>query len=142
MRRATFASIVAGIVMLLGIGGAAAAPVNNPHAEFYDITCGDETYQIVVGGGNPAHILGSTSRLIPFQFTFTAVDPVTGEPLVDPETGEPLFSETETLGNGQRKGVQGDLVSCTTGPITFIDPEFGEMTFTIEVLAFLTPRGK
>jgi hypothetical protein len=54
-----------------------------------------------------------------------------------------LFSETFPVGQGNRVGLQDDLITCTAAPETFVDPETGEeITFVISVEAFLTPRGR
>lgn len=133
MRRMTLASMMAIVLMMLGIGVAAADPANSPNAQFFEISCENgETYDIVVGGGNPGHIVGSNGLLMPVSFTFTMWDLSTGE----------MFSETEPLGNGHRYGVQDDLITCSTDVIAEVDPELGEIEFQIEVDAFLTPRGR
>lgn len=134
MRRMTLASMMAIVLMVLGIGVAAAAPANSPNAQFFEMSCDNgETYDIVAGSGNPGHIMGSSGLLVPFSFTFTGWDPA---------SGEVIFSETEPVGNGHRYGVQDDLITCSTGVMTEVDPELGEIQFQIEVEAFLTPRGR
>lgn len=68
------------------------------------------------------------------EFTFTATDP---------DTGEVLFSESEPVGKGKKVGLQGSLITCTTAPEVFEDPETGEpVEFVITVEALLTPRGR
>ena len=65
------------------------------------------------------------------NFTFTEIDP---------ETGEELASET--FSPGKKVGLEGDLRTCTAGPFTEFDPELGrEITFLITVEALFTPRG-
>jgi len=123
------------VMAVFGSGIAAADPINSKNAEVFPITCSNgQTYTVVVAGGIPAHIVGSTRNIIPVEFTFTAIDP---------ETGEELFSETESIGQGNRVGLQDDLITCTAAPETFVDPETGEeITFVVSVEAFLTPRGR
>ena len=135
MKRALLLLATTGITALLAVGIASADPVNSPNAEIISITCSNgQTYTVVVAGGNPAHIVGSTRNIIPVEFTVTAIDP---------ETGEELFSETFPVGQGNRVGLQDDLITCTAAPAVFVDPETGEeITFVISVEAFLTPRGR
>ncbi len=135
MRNALLLAATMAIAAVLAAGTASADPVNSKNAEIIPITCDNgQSYQIVVVAGLPGHIVGSTGNIVPVEFTFTAIDP---------ETGEELFSETESIGQGNRVGLQDDLITCTTAPVTFVDPETGEeMTFVISVEAFLTPRGQ
>jgi len=126
---------VAMVLAVFGSGIAAADPINSKNAEVFQITCENgQTFQVVVVAGLPAHIVGSSRNIIPVEFTFTGTDP---------DTGEVLFSETEPVGKGKKKGLQGDLITCTAGPFTEFVPELGqEATFLIGVEAFLTPRGR
>ena len=130
----TLAAIAAAL-LVLSTGIAGADPVNSKNAQVLKISCSNgQTYEIVTTSGIPAHLVGSTGNIIPVEFTFTAIDP---------ETGGELFSQTESIGQGHRVGLQDDLISCTTAPQTFVDPETGEeMTFVISVEAFLTPLGR
>jgi hypothetical protein len=126
---------VAMVLAVFGSGIAAADPINSKNAEVFRVTCDNgQTFQVVVVAGLPAHIVGSSRNIIPVEFTFTATDP---------DTGEVLFSDTEPVGKGKKTGLQGDLITCTAGPFTEFVPELGqEVTFFIEVEAFLTPRGR
>lgn len=134
MRRTTLAGMMAIMLMLLGIGVAAADPANSPNAEYFDISCENgQTYEIVVGSGNPGHIVDGNGLLMPVAFTFTGWDAA---------TGDVIFSESSTLGNGHRYGVQDGLMTCQTEVITEVDPDLGEIAFQITVEAFLTPRGR
>ena len=134
MKRMALVLAVAMVLAVFGGGIAAADPINGKNSEVFEITCDNgKTYKVVVAGGLPGHIVGSTRNIIPVQFTFTAIDP---------DTGEVLFSETEPV-RGKKKGLRGDLITCDTPPQTFEDPETGEtVTFFLTVEAFLTPRGR
>jgi hypothetical protein len=128
--------LVAAMVMTgFGIGAALADPVNSKNAAVFEISCSNgQTYEIVVAGGIPGHIVDSTSNIIPTEVTFE---------IIDPETGQVIDSETFPIGQGNKKGLQGDLITCETEPLTDVDPETGEeVTFVITVEAFLTPRGQ
>ena len=135
VKRIALVLAMALILATVGGGVAAADPINSKKAETFTVTCDNgQTFTVVVAGGLPGHIVGSTRNIIPMEFTFTATDP---------DTGEVLFSETGTVGKGKKKGLQGDLISCTAGPFTEFVPELGqEVTFFIGVEAFLTPRGR
>ena len=135
MRRALMLATTMSITALLVVGIASADPVNAKKAEVFTISCTNgQTYQVVTAGGIPGHIVGSTGNIIPVEFTFTATDP---------DTGEVLFSETVPVGMGNKVGLQGDLITCTTAPEVFEDPGTGELVeFVITVEAFLTPRGR
>jgi hypothetical protein len=135
--RATLAWLLAlALVATVGLGTVAADPVNSRNALLLEITCAEETFQIVTTSGNPGHIIGSTGNIMPVEFTFTNT-------YTDPETGELVTEEgTFPIGRGNKHGLQDDLVSCTTEAFTFEDPELGEVTTVISVVAFLTPRGR
>jgi len=135
MRRIILLVAVSMIMAIVGSGIAAADPINSKNAEVFQVTCDNgQTFRVVTAGGIPGHILGSTRNIIPVEFTFKVIDPV---------TEEVLFTETEGVGQGKKVGLQDDLITCTTAPQTFVDPETGEeITFVLSVEAFLTPRGR
>ena len=134
-RKALFLTLAAITAALLALntGIAGADPVNSKKAEVIEISCDDgQTYEVVLPwGGGSAHILDGTGNIVAKNFTFTQIDP---------ETGEELFSET--FSPGEKVGLNGDLRTCTAGPFTEFDPELGEeITFLITVEALFTPRG-
>ena len=114
-------------VCLLGVFGAGAAgadPVNSQKAFVFPVTCAGQQLTVVSTAPNgPAHVLGSTSNLLAVSTTFTIL-----------RTGE---SQTHTLGQGLRTGLQGDLITCTN---TIEDPQLGPIEVTVQ--AFVTPRGQ
>jgi hypothetical protein len=134
MRRTILMVSTMAIAVVLAMGIASADPVNGKNADVFTISCTNgQTYQVVTTSGIPAHLVGSTGNIIPVEFTFKATDP---------DTGEVLFSETESIGQGDRVGLQGDLITCTTAPEVIEDPETGELVeFVISVEALLTPLG-
>ena len=78
--------------------------------------------------------MGSTSNFILTEVTFTAINP---------DTGETLFLGRESVGQGNRTGLQGELITCTAAPETLVDPETGEpFTFVVRAEGFLTSRGR
>jgi hypothetical protein len=134
MKRALLLLATTVITALLAVGIASADPVNNPNAEIITITCDGQPYEVLIATGLPAYIVGSTGNIIPAEVTFTQIDP---------ESGEELFSETVPIGQGDRVGLQDDLITCTTPRLTEVDPETGEeITFVLSVEAFLTPLGR
>ncbi len=118
MRRRAIGSLLSCVLLaVFGVSAVFAAPTNNPHAEFFTLECSDgETYDVVVTPGNPGHILDSTSNLIPQRFTFQLT--------VD---GEILFEETETVGKGNKKGMQDRLISCSL-ELELTDEEIEELS--------------
>jgi hypothetical protein len=60
---AVVTSVVFALLMTVGVGTAAADPVNNPNAHIVTLTCGGETFD-VVATGSAGHIVGSTSNAI------------------------------------------------------------------------------
>ena len=124
------AALSVALLLTLGLGRTSADPVNNPNAEFFTLTCGGETIEIVVGGGAAAHIVDSTGVLIPASFTFVGT-------FVDPETGETTaVNDSFTVGRGKRTGQQDVLETCT---FPIVD---GGFTGTGTVTLFRTPRGR
>lgn len=137
MKRIAFVfALVAMIMATLGSGLATADPLNSPQADTVTLTCTNgQTYQVVRQGGLPQlHIVGSTGNFILTEITFTAIDP---------DTGEILFSGTESIGQGNKAGLQGELITCTAPPETLVDPATGEpFTFVVTAEGFLAPRGR
>ena len=130
-------ALVAMLLATLGSGLAAADPLKGPQADTVTLTCTNgQTFQIEVvrAGGLPQlHIVGSTGNFILAEITFTAIDP---------DTGEILFSGTESVGQGNKTGLQSELITCTAAPETLEDPATGEtFTFVVTAEGFLTPRG-
>ncbi len=135
-RIALVLALVAMTMATLGSGFAAADPLNSPQADTVTLTCSNgQTYQLVRQGGLPQlHIVGDTGNFILTEITFTAIDPV---------TGEVLSSGTESIGQGNKKGLQGELITCTAPPEELVDPATGEtFTFVVTAEGFLTPRGR
>ena len=106
-----------------------------PKGEAFPIQCGGETVMIVtptVANGKedvaiftPGFVVGTNTRLIPVQFTFTATT----------QDGQ-VFTETQTKG-GSLEALQakGKLTTCTFGGMF----EGGTFTGTVQVL--MTPQG-
>jgi hypothetical protein len=135
VRRIVGVFVAAMIMALLGVGVALADPIKSKNAQVFDISCSNgQTYEIVVAGASPGLIVDSTDVIVPTEATLE---------ILDPETGEVISSETFPIGQGHKKGLQGDLITCETEPQPGVDPETGEPNlFVIRVEAFLTPRGK
>ena len=139
MKRLALVLVLVTMVMAtLGSSLAAADPLNSPQADTVTLTCSNgRAYQIEVvrAGGLPQlHIVGSTGNFILAEITFTAIDP---------DTGEILFSGTESVGQGNKTGLQGELITCTVDPEMSVDPATGEtFTFVVSAEGFLTPRGR
>jgi hypothetical protein len=108
MQRMTIASITAALILLsFGLGTAAAAPSKNPHSLQFEAECDGigsqgfiEPPSNVVG-----FVIGSTQRTIIHEVDYNIViELLSGETI--------LIPVSETLGNGQKKGLQDRLVGC------------------------------
>lgn len=130
LKRTLLAPAVAIAALLpLSAGVASAAP----KGEAFPVQCGGETLMIVTPTVanekedavifTPGFVVGSTTRLIPVQFTFTTT-----------QGGTVLFSETVTKG-GSLEALGDRLVSCT------FRETFEGITFTGTVQALVTPQG-
>ena len=124
------------ITALLGVGIASADPVNSKHAQIFTLNCGGEEVTVVTLENNNATVLNvveGTSNFHITELTFTGTDQ---------DTGDIVFSDTVSVGQGNRTGQQDELTTCTTPLGTFEDEDTGH---TIEVVAsaegFFTPRG-
>jgi hypothetical protein len=108
------------------VGGPAVAdPVNAPNAERIPLTCGDQTYDIVVNGNgdwSPAHDTASTRMFIPtsfgeFSITVTNAD---GK-VVDSETDPPSIKGSSDMARGTSVectfAVEDDVVDPVEGPL-------------------------
>jgi hypothetical protein len=101
MGRWLLASLVSMLFVMAG-AAALASPFANPHAETFPATCNGTDLTVLIARGNPAHVVGSTSRIIPHHFTF--------ELRID---GETAFVEEGSVGRGQKRGLQDRMVTCT-----------------------------
>ena len=136
MRRALLLATTMAITTLLAVGIASADPVNSKHAQFFTLDCGGQEVTVVTLENNNATVLQvvegtSNFHITELTFTGTVAD-----------TGDIVFSDTVSVGQGNRTGLQDELTTCTTPLGTFVDEDTGE---TIAVVAsaegFFTPRG-
>jgi hypothetical protein len=114
MRRVTAATLVAVLLLSLGVGTASASHTANPRADIITLTCenvGEIT--VVAGPGNAAHIVGSGRTLVGHSFAWALI--VDGE-VVD----------EEVYMQGKKKGLQDRLVTCIATWTAEDDPEFAE----------------
>ena len=60
--------------------------------------------------------------------------------VTDSTTNETIFTQTSTYAAGhRRKGTTGGLISCTSDPVPFSDPQIGDGTLTLIVMGFQKP---
>lgn len=103
MRRKLMVSMLAALlVSMMSVGLAGAAPAKNPHAETRTLDCEGVEYEVIVANGNAAHVVDSTQRGIPHHFTYSIE-----------ADGEIIYSAEDGVGNGNKKGLQDRLVTCT-----------------------------
>lgn len=121
------------VMAVLGASLASAAPSNAKNAEIVALDCDGYSLEVVVNGNGtftPGHVVGSNQKLIPVSFEIVASD----------QDGEVIFQDSSAKG-GQRNGQEGSLVTCTFSD-TFEDPDLGLVTFSGEVVVFMTPRNQ
>jgi hypothetical protein len=109
---------------------AVADPTHGKNALQLQIVCGGKTYQVVVNGNGrftPAHIVGSTSVLVPHSLDLTT----TFTP-----TGGSTMTQHQTL---TKAGPVKHLLSCTIPFQSFASPG-GTFTIAGTATAVITPR--
>ena len=136
MRRAVLLAATMAIVAVLAVGTASADPVNK-NSERLTFDCGGEQVEVVTifqSRGVQFNVVDTTGN-----FVLTRVD-IT-ETFTNPDTEEMVEEEfVETIGQGQREGLQGSLTTCDT-TITFEDPVVGTVTVVdFTFTGFFTPR--
>jgi hypothetical protein len=128
MLRRLCAALGLGTLMLVALAqGATADPITAKNAFTFTATCdGQQVQFVVIGGGDftPAHVVGSTTVLIPevFDITFTFTPP-----------GGPTETETFTAA---KANPQGDI-TCNIN-VSETAPE-GTFTVVGTVSGFFTP---
>ncbi len=135
MRRAVLLAATMAIVAVLAAGMASADPVNSTNAQIFTLDCGGEQVTVASNINNSAvvvNVVGTTGNFVATRIEGTAT-------FTDP-AGEVVFEDefVETIGQGQKKGLQGSLTTCDT-TLTFEDPE-GTLTLDLTVTGFFTPR--
>jgi hypothetical protein len=135
MKRALLLATTMVITALLAVEIASADPLNSPNAQTFTLNCAGEEVTLVTNVHNRAsvvNVVDSTSNLVLTEITATYTD----------EGGEILGIDTLFVGQGNRTGLQDELITCTAPPETFVDEETGEtITVQISAEAFLTPLG-
>ena len=135
MKRALLLATTMVITALLAVGIASADPLNSPNAQTFTLNCAGEEVSLVTNVHNRApvvNVVNSTSNVFLTEITITYTD----------EGGNLLFTDTLSVGQGNQTGLQGELVTCTAPPETFVDEETGEtITGQISAEAFITSLG-
>ena len=135
MRRAVLLAATMAIVAVLAVGMASADPVNSKKAPISTFDCGGEqvTVTFLLNPSVVFNVVDTTGNFVLTRVEGTAT-------FTDPETGEMVEDEfVETIGKGEKKGLQGSLTTCDT-TITFEDPEVGTVTVDFTFTGFFTPR--
>jgi len=135
MRRAVLLAATMAIVAVLAVGMASADPVNSKKAPISTFDCGGEqvTVTFLLNPSAIFNVVDTTGTFVLTRVEGTAT-------FTDPETGEMVEDEfVETIGKGEKKGLQGSLTTCDT-TITFEDPEVGTVTVDFTFTGFFTPR--
>ena len=135
MRRAVLLAATMAIVAVLAVGMASADPVNSKKVQISTFDCGGElvTVTFLLNPSAIFNVVDTTGTFVLTRVEGTAT-------FTDPETGEMVEVEfVETIGKGEKKGLQGSLTTCDT-TITFEDPELGTITVDFTFTGFFTPR--
>lgn len=130
MKRLFAAATVA--ALLAAYGGATGVAVAEPgknRITVPDAECDDgQTRTLVVNAmGKSVDIAGDDASLIVKEYTLTYSDPTTGDPL-----------GVEEYGGGQKKGLDGRLITCEGQTTTEIFG-LGLVTIDYDLRGFLTP---
>lgn len=142
MIRRTLTTLTALALLLGSTTSVFAAPSNAPTSDTFPAVCGGQSVLVTTNTGRAGEqgqgepeifspgFLSTGGVVIPFAFTFMATD----------EDGNVLFSDSSTKGQGQTKGLQDRLTTCTFGG-TFTDPETGQtITFSGTATVLLAGR--
>lgn len=132
MRKMVFLLTMALLVVVLltsTIGVAAAEPQKNQI--LVPASCDNgQSYTFVINGmSKVGQILGSTNNIVIKRFTVTYFDP------------DGNLIGGDTFGQGNKKGLQRDLINCTGRTTTELQG-LGLVTAVYEFQGFITPRGK
>ncbi len=136
MRRIAFLLVTVLLTAVLfasGIGTATAEPQKNQIRVLTQCDNGKRLTFVVNGEGNVGQIIGSRNNIVIQRSKLTFLDPETRVPVADPAI----------VDQGNKKGLQGDLIICK-GEITtdiFMRGEIREVTVVFEFQGFITPRG-
>ena len=136
MRRAVLLAATMAIVAVLAVGMASADPVNSKKAPIVTLNCGGEQVRVtfLLNPSVVFNVVDTTGNFVltRVEGTETITDPVTGEVISEVEFDE-------TIGKGEKKGLQGSLTTCET-TLTIEDPEVGTVTVDFTFTGFFTPR--
>jgi hypothetical protein len=123
------AAMAAALLVGLGLMGTASAdPLDTTKSVVTSLKCEGEELVFVVRTDNStvtAHQVGKTNVFIATHFSVE---------FIDPGSGEVVFSFGGPVGEGDKEGLQKDLVTCTT---TF---EADGLIHHDTVIGFFTPR--
>jgi hypothetical protein len=123
------AAMAAALLVGLGLMGTASAdPLDTKKPVVTSLKCEGEELVFVVRTDNStvtAHQVGETNVFIATHFSVE---------FIDPGSGEVVFSFSGPVGEGDKEGLQKDLVTCTT---TF---EADGLIHHDTVIGFFTPR--
>jgi hypothetical protein len=108
------------------------AQLSNGGGQLFTFTCtnGDTFQAVSPAGATTAQSLDSTSNLLitSVKFTYYNLD------------GSLRFDAPPFPTNGNRYGIQDDLVTCTSAPLLLHLPTEGDVLQVWTVKGFLTPR--
>ncbi len=135
MRRLVLLLAAMALALVVASGVAFADPINSKKAPIVTFDCDGEqvTVTFLLNPSVVFNVVDTTGNFVLTRIEGTAT-------FTDPETGEMVEDEfVETIGKGEKKGLQGSLTTCDT-TITFEDPVVGTVTTDFTFTGFFVPR--
>jgi hypothetical protein len=143
LRRAYFLSamLFTAVLCLSGIGVAAAEPQKNQIEVVATCSNGQEYTFVINGMSKTGDVKASTSNVVVKQYKVRYFD-VNGTLDDPPGSGDDVLVGSDTFEFGNKKVLNGDLISCS-GVAEDIELQgLGLVTAIYNFQAFVTPRGK
>jgi len=131
MRRALLMMLFATVLLASGIGTATAEPQKNQIE--VTVSCdNDQEYTLVFNAmSKTGQVSGSMSNVVVKSGTVTFKPTDGTQPITD-----------EIGGQGNKKGLQSDLIACDGETERIVIEGLGEVTAVFAFEGFVTPRGK
>ncbi len=132
MRRALLMMLFTTVLLASGIGTATAEPQKNQIEVSVTCTNGKQYTLVFNAMSKTGQVSGSLSNVVVKSGTVTFT-PTDGTPAITDEIG----------GQGNKKGLQGDLIRCVgKTPKPIVIEGLGEVIADFDFEGFVTPRGK
>ncbi len=124
--------LLAVVLLASGVDTAAAEPQKNQILVPAECTNGQDYTFVINGMSKVGKIVDGNNNIVITSFTVTYFEPP------GPPSG--AFIGTDTFDQGNKEGLQGDLINCTGTTETELQG-LGFVTAVYEFQGFVTPRG-